>query len=216
MLVGPDPNSSHPIAGMPNMQFIKNTITRPNIIAGDYSYYFAKNGELFEDQVLYHFPEIGDRLLIGNFCAFGPGTLIIMNGAAHNMSGFSTYPFHLFEHGWEQYAPSREQLPLKGDTCIGNDVWVGLEATIMPGVTIGDGAIIAAKSVVTRNVSPYTIVGGNPAREIKKRFDDATIEELQQIQWWNWDITCINEHIDIITSADLAALRRIAVAAVGR
>ncbi|MBV8694549.1 MAG: CatB-related O-acetyltransferase [Chloroflexi bacterium] len=114
------------------------------------------------------------------------------------MGGFSTYPFNIFGHGWERFAPSKDDLPLKGDTVVGNDVWIGKDAVIMPGVTIGDGAIIGTRSVVTRDVHPYTIVGGNPARLIRKRFPDDIIDELLNIKWWGWDIETISANIDVI------------------
>ena len=129
-----------------------------------------------------------------------------MNGANHQMSGFSTYPFYIFGNGWEKATPKDNELPFKGDTVIGNDVWIGYEATIMPGVAIGDGAIIAAKSVVVSDVPAYSIVGGNPAKVIKRRFDKETIAELLKISWWNWEIAKITANIDRIVAADLDAL----------
>jgi virginiamycin A acetyltransferase len=189
------------------VQFIRNVITKPNIIAGEYSYYDSANGESFEDRVLYHYEILGDRLIIGKFCSIGPGVTFIMNGANHRMDG-STYPFNIFGNGWEAYTPALDQLPFKGDTIVGNDVWIGMEATIMPGVTIGDGAIVAAKSVVTKDVEPYMVVGGNPARKIKQRFSDHIIEELLRIRWWDWDIETIHRHIGAIVNGDVEALRR--------
>ena len=150
--------------------------------------YDSRNGESFEEQVLYHYEIFGDKLMVGKFCSIAPGVTFIMNGANHKMDGFSTYPFNIFGHGWEKFTPAIEELPFKGDTMIGNDVWIGMDATIMPGVTIGDGAIIAAKSVVVKDVQPYTIVGGNPAKEMKKRFSDDIIAELLDTKWWDWDL----------------------------
>lgn len=207
-MFGPNPRAKFPIEGNSKVQFISNVITRPNIIAGDYSYYNSANGELFEEQVLYHYEVLGDRLIIGKFCSIAPGVTFVMNGANHRMDG-STYPFNLFGHGWEQHMPTLEQLPLKGDTIIGNDVWIGMDAMIMPGVSIGDGAIIAAKAVVTKDVAPYTIVGGNPAKEIKKRFPDDIINQWLEIRWWDWEIELIHDHIDEIVSGDLEALRKL-------
>ncbi|ADF39638.1 virginiamycin A acetyltransferase [Priestia megaterium DSM 319] len=172
---GPDPTDKYPIKGNNVVQFIKNTITRSNIIVGDYSYYDARRGEPFEDQVLYHYEFFGDRLVIGKFCALAPGVTFIMNGANHRMDGFSAYPFNIFGHGWEKHTPTLDQLPFKGDTIIGNDVWIGMDTVIMPGVNIGEGAIVAAKSVITKDVEPYTIVGGNPAQKIKERFPEQII-----------------------------------------
>ena len=206
---GPNPNSKYPIEGNHVVQFIKNTITRPNIIVGDYSYYDARNGESFEDQVLYHYEFFGDRLIIGKFCAIAPGVTFIMNGANHRMDGFSTYPFNIFGHGWENYTPTLEQLPFKGDTIIGNDVWIGMDTVIMPGIKIGDGAIIAAKSVITNDVEPYTIVGGNPGKKIKNRFSEEIVTELLEIKWWDLDIEIISAHIDVIVNGDIENLRNL-------
>ncbi|OAJ72729.1 acetyltransferase [Brevibacillus sp. SKDU10] len=195
-MTGPNPNVKYPIEGYQGLQFIKHSISKPNIIAGDYSYYDCRNGE-FEDQVLHHYEIYGDQLIIGKFCSIASGVTFIMNGANHKMDGFSTYPFNIFGHGWEKFTPTIEELPFKGDTVVGNDVWIGMDACIMPGVKIGDGAIIAAKSVVTKDVQPYAIVGGNPSKELKKRFSDDTIAALLDVAWWEWDIEKISNHIDI-------------------
>lgn len=207
-MYGADPKDKHPMKGFPQICFIQNTVQNPNIIIGDYTYYDdPEDSENFERNVLYHFPFIGDRLIIGKFCAIATGVKFIMNGANHKMSGFSTYPFDIFGNGWEKVTPEPQELPYKGDTVIGNDVWLGYEAMIMPGVQIGDGAIIAAKSVVTSNVPPYTIVGGNPAKVIRQRFSEEVVRELLAIAWWNWDIEKITRNLEKIVSADLAALR---------
>lgn len=129
-----------------------------------------------------------------------------MNGANHQTSGFSTYPFYIFDNGWEKVTPEENELPFKGDTVVGNDVWLGYEAVIMPGVTIGDGAIIAAKSIVVKDIPPYSIVGGNPAKIIKQRFDGETIAALLEIAWWNWNIKKISANLKHITSANIDAL----------
>lgn len=205
---GPSPNRIYPIDENKSLQFIRPSLTKPNIIVGEYTYYDSKNGELFEDQVLYHYEVIGDRLIIGKFCSIGPGVTFIMNGANHRMDG-STYPFNIFGNGWEKYTPTLDMLPLKGDTVIGNDVWIGLDATIMPGVNVGDGAIIGAKSIVTKDVEPYTIVGGNPAKEIKKRFSESKIKELLKIKWWDLENEVILDNIDAILSLDVDVLKNI-------
>ena len=193
--------------GFPQICFIQNTVSNPNIIIGDYTYYDdPENSEDFERNVLYHFPFIGDRLIIGKFCALARGITFIMNGANHELNGFSTYPFQIFGSGWEKVAPQAGETPHKGDTVIGNDVWIGYEATIMPGVQVGDGAIIATKSVVVSNVSPYTIVGGNPARCIRQRFDDDVIRALLEVAWWNWGIEKITANLEKIVAADINAL----------
>ena len=204
----PDPNNPHPMEGFPQICFIKNTVLNPNIIIGDYTYYDdPEDSENFERNVLYHFPFIGDKLIIGKFCALSRGIKFIMNGANHKMSGFSTYPFEIFGKSWKRITPQPRDYPFKGDTVIGNDVWLGYEAIIMPGVTIGDGAIIAAKSVVTKDIQPYTIVGGNPARVIRQRFPDKIVETLLEIAWWNWNIEKITRNLEKIVSADIEALK---------
>ncbi|MBV6621403.1 MAG: Vat family streptogramin A O-acetyltransferase [Rivularia sp. (in: Bacteria)] len=207
-MYGANPNEKHPMEGFPQICFIKNTVTNPNIIIGDYTYYDdLEDSENFERNVLYHFPFIGDKLVIGKFCALATGVKFIMNGANHKISGFSTYPFQIFGNGWEKVTPQSDELPNKGDTVVGNDVWIGYEAVIMPGVEIGDGAIIASKSVVTKDVAPYTVVGGNPAKVIKKRFADDVIYTLLEIAWWNWDIEKITRNLEKIVSGDIEALK---------
>lgn len=205
---GPDPSSTHPMEGFPQVCFIKNTIKNPNIIIGDFTYYDDPEGpENFERNVLYHFPFIGDKLIIGKFCAIAKGVQFIMNGANHKLSGFSTYPFYIFGNGWEKAMPQAGELPYKGDTVIGNDVWIGYKALIMPGVNIGNGAIISSRSVVTSDVPAYTVVGGNPAKVIKKRFTDETIAILEELAWWNWSVEKITQNITAIMSSDIEALR---------
>jgi virginiamycin A acetyltransferase len=194
--------------GFPQICFIQNTVTNPNIIIGDYTYYDdPEDSEDFERNVLYHFPFIGDRLIIGKFCALARGIKFIMNGANHKLDGFSTYPFQIFGNGWEKIAPQTEGLPHKGDTVIGNDVWIGYEAVVMPGVQVGDGAVIAAKSVVVKDVLPYAIVGGNPAQCIRQRFEGDVIQALLEIAWWNWDVQKITRNLEKIVAADIEALR---------
>lgn len=206
---GPNPDDKAPMKGFPQVGYLKHYIISDHIVVGDYTYYDDPEGpERFESNVLYHFPFIGDKLVIGKFCAIAKDVKFIMNGANHKVSGFSTYPFFIFGNGWEKAAPEEGDLPYKGDTVIGNDVWIGYEATLMPGVKIGSGAIIASKSVVVEDVPAYSIVGGNPARVIKQRFDDATIDALLEIAWWDWSPETITDHLDAIVGGDLAALRR--------
>ena len=138
-------------------------------------------------------------LIIGKFCMIAPSVTFIMNGANHSMNGITSYPFSLFGNGWERIMPTMADLPIKGDTIIGNDVWIGMNVTIMPGVHIGDGAIIATNSTVTKDVAPYAIVGGNPAVVIRKRFSDPKIKELLEMQWWNWDIEKITDNLEYLT-----------------
>lgn len=207
---GPSPQTTHPMEGFPQVCFIRNTVTNPNIVIGEYTYYDdPDDSEEFERNVLYHFPFIGDRLIIGRFCAIARGTRFIMNGANHKLAGISTYPFQIFGNGWEKVMPKPGDLPYKGDTVIGNDVWIGYEALIMPGVTIGNGSIVSARSVVASDVPAYTIVGGNPARPIRQRFDDATVAKLQSIAWWDWPIERVTEHLDLIVAGDVEALGRV-------
>jgi virginiamycin A acetyltransferase len=205
---GPDPSNTHPMEGFPQVCFIKNTIKNPNIIVGDFTYYDdPEDSENFERNVLYHYPFIGDKLIIGKFCAIAKGVQFIMNGANHKLSGFSTFPFYIFGNGWENAMPQAGDLPYKGDTVIGNDVWIGFDALIMPGVKIGNGAIISSRSVVTSDVPAYTIVGGNPAKIIKKRFPDETIATLEKLAWWNWPVEKITKNITAIMSNDIEKLR---------
>ena len=204
---GPDPDNMHPKEGFRQICFIKNTINNPNIIVGDFTYYDdPEDSENFERNVLYHFPFIGDKLIIGKFCAIAKGVQFIMNGANHKISGFSTYPFYIFGNGWEKAMPQASDLPYKGDTEIGNDVWIGYGALIMPGVKVGNGAIISSRSVVTSDVPAYAIVGGNPAKVIKKRFTDETIETLENLAWWNWPVEKITQNIEAIMSNDIGVL----------
>ena len=193
--------------GFPQICFIQNTVSNPNIIIGDYTYYDdSEDSEDFERNVLYHFPFIGDRLIIGKFCALARGIKFIMNGANHKLDGFSTYPFQIFGNGWEKVTPQTGELPYKGDTVIGNDVWIGYEVVMMPGVQVGDGAIIAAKSVVVSDVPPYTIFGGNPAKCVRQRFDEDAIRALLEVAWWHWDIEKITRNLEKIVTADIEAL----------
>lgn len=204
---GPDPSDKHPMKGFPQVCFIRNTIENPNIVIGEYTYYDdPDDSENFERNVLYHFPFIGDKLIIGKFCAIARGVRFIMNGANHKLSGISTYPFQIFGGGWEKVMPELSELPYKGDTVIGNDVWIGYEALIMPGVRIGNGAIVSSRAVVTRDVPAYTIVGGNPAAPIRKRFSDDVIAKLEAIAWWDWPVEKITRHLNLIVGGDVDAL----------
>ena len=206
-MYGANPEEKHPLPEFPQICFIKNTVNNPKIIIGDYTYYDdPEDSENFERNVLYHYPFSQDKLIIGKFCALATGIKFIMNGANHKISGFSTYPFYIFGNGWEKVTPDDDEFPFKGDTVVGNDVWIGYESVIMPGVTIGDGAIVAAKSVVVDNVPPYCVVGGNPAKIIRQRFNNETIKALLEIAWWNWDIEKISANLTYITSAEIDAL----------
>ncbi|MDJ0695567.1 Vat family streptogramin A O-acetyltransferase [Mastigocoleus sp. MO_188.B34] len=209
-MYGADPTEKHPMKGFPQICFIKNTVSNPKIIIGDYTYYDdPEDSEKFERNVLYHYPFSEDKLIIGKFCALARGVKFIMNGANHKVSGFSTYPFQIFGNGWEKVTPQPHEYPFKGDTVVGNDVWIGYESVIMPGIKIGDGAIIAAKSVVVSDVPPYTVVGGNPAKVIKQRFNDEVIKMLLEIAWWNWNIEKISQNLEKIVAADIDALKSV-------
>ncbi|MDX2273283.1 MAG: Vat family streptogramin A O-acetyltransferase [Cyanobacteriota bacterium] len=204
----PDPDNPHPLAEFPQVCFIKNTVSNPNIIVGDYTYYDdPEDSENFERNVLYHFPFIGDKLIIGRFCALSREIKFIMNGANHKMSGFSTYPFEIFGQGWQQIQPQPHEYPFKGDTVVGHDVWIGYRSVIMPGVQIGSGAIIAANATVTKDIPPYTIVGGCPATAIRQRYPDSVVDALLAIAWWDWEIEKITRNLHHIVGGDLAALQ---------
>jgi virginiamycin A acetyltransferase len=206
-MTGPRPDDPHPMAGAKRVVYLKSFVTDPRIIVGDYTYYDDEREALsFQtENVRYHFgPE---RLVIGKFCAIAHRAKFIMSGANHQMTGFSTYPFHIFRQGWEAATPSPEQLPSRGDTVIGNDVWIGYDAAILAGVTVGDGAIIAARALVAKDVAPYTIVAGNPAEQRKERFPRDVAAELVKIAWWNWPADKITRNLGAITGANIEALR---------
>lgn len=206
---GPNPDLKHPIPMHKRVGFLKSLVQSPNIEVGEYTYYDDPDGpDLFEKKcVLHHYDFIGDKLIIGKFCAIAEGARFIMNGANHPLSGLSTYPFNIFGGGWEKgFDPETWRNEVRGNTVVGNDVWIGMEAIIMPGVSIGDGAIIAAKSVVTHDVQPYAIVGGNPAKLIKHRFDDRTIKRLLSVAWWDWPADKITRNVDAIRGGDIKAL----------
>lgn len=198
-MTGPNKDIKFPLKDYDRLCFLKNVVKNPNIIVGDYTYYDDfENVENFEKNVKYHFDFIGDKLKIGKFCMIASDVKFIMNGANHLTKALTTYPFAIFGNGWEN-AMENKTYPQKGDITIGNDVWIGYNATIMAGVTIGDGAIIATNSTVIQDVEPYSIVGGNPAKEIKKRFSDIEISKLLELKWWNWDIDKITKNIQNLT-----------------
>lgn len=180
--------------------FFKKYHKKTNVIIGDYTYYDDfEDVSNFEKNIKYHFDFIGDKLIIGKFCMIASDVTFIMNGGNHLTEATTAYPFAIFGGAWEN-AMDGKSYPTKGDTIIGNDLWIGYGATIMPGITIGDGAIIASKSVVTKDIEPYTIVGGNPAKLIKNRFSEETITKLLELQWWNWEIEKITKNLDFLTS----------------
>lgn len=197
--VQPNPNTLHPIAGYDNEIYVKPAITNPNIVVGDFTYIADSQ---FEQHVSHHYDFIGDKLIIGKFCQIAAGVEFIMNGANHQMNAVSTFPFYTLE-GWNMAPPAMEDLPIKGDTVIGNDVWIGQNSVILPGVHIGDGAIIGANSVVGSDIAPYTIVVGNPARKIRQRFDDELIALLLKLKWWDKPVEEIDALIPILTNSNL-------------
>jgi virginiamycin A acetyltransferase len=203
----PSPGAPYPLPNQTRLGYLRNHITRPNILVGDYTYYDDPAGmQEFERNVLYHFDFIGDRLIIGKFCSIATGVKFIMNGGNHRTDWLTNYPFPVFGGDWAAAMP--DHWPNKGDTVIGSDVWIGHGATLMPGVKIGDGAIIASEAVVTSNVESYAIVGGNPAKLIRPRFDAPTIDRLLRIRWWDWPIEKITANVKAICGGDVAALAR--------
>lgn len=199
----PDPACIYPISGNGSVTYVKPTIKNPNIVVGDFTYFSDTD---FESRVTHHYGFYGDKLIIGKFCQIAKGVEFIMNGANHQMNAASTYPFYLFE-GWNEQTPPLSELPNKGDTVIGNDVWIGQNATILAGVHIGDGAIVGCNSVVGSDVPPYTIAAGNPAKPIRKRFDDELIKLLLEFKWWDESIEVINKLIPILTCSDLEKVK---------
>ena len=199
----PNPNTIHPITGYDREIYVKPTIKNPNIIVGDFTYIADSE---FESHVTHHYDWNGDKLIIGKFCQIAAGVEFVMNGANHQMNAVSTFPFYTLE-GWNMNAPAMADMPLKGDTVIGNDVWIGQNAVILPGVCIGDGAIIGANSVVGSDVAPFTIVIGNPAKELRKRFDDELIELMLKFKWWEKSIDEIDGLIPVLTCSDLEKVK---------
>ncbi len=209
---GPDPALLHPLAAHPRVTFLGNLDLPPNVAVGAYSYYDDPAGpQAFLDNILYHFAFLGDRLVIGRFCAIATGVRFLMNGGNHRLDAPSTYPFLVFGGAWAAYDPAGK-FPNRGDTVIGNDVWLGYDATVLPGVTIGDGAVVAAGSVVSADVPPYAIVAGNPARVVRMRFSGTEIARLRAIAWWDWDAARITRHLGAISDGDVDRLEEAASA----
>jgi virginiamycin A acetyltransferase len=200
----------YPRPNDPETVYLNGVIKNPNIIVGDYTMYndFVSDPMQFEkNNVLYHYPVNNDRLIIGRFCSVACGARFIFTSANHTLRSLSTYPFPIFFEEWgldkKQVASAWDN---KGDIVIGNDVWIGYEAVILSGVHVGDGAIIGTRAVVTKDVPPYAVVGGIPAKEIKKRYDDDTIRKLQQIKWWDWPFDKIQRFLPNIMSGELDKL----------
>lgn len=201
--IKPNPNKVFPVPGFKTVTYVKPTITNPNIIVGDFTYF---SDVFFEKHVLHRYDYYQDKLIIGKFCQIAKGVNFVMNGVNHQMNAVTTFPFYILE-GWDQNVPPLSEMPQKGDTIIGNDVWIGENATILPGVHVGDGAIIGMNSVVGSDVPPYTIVAGNPARKIRQRFDNELIDLLLRLKWWDKDIEEINSLIPILTCSDLEKVK---------
>lgn len=199
----PNPGMIHPIAGYNNEVYVKPTIKNPNIIVGDFTYIADSE---FESHVTHLYSWNGDKLIIGKFCQIAAGVEFVMNGANHQMNAITTFPFYTLD-GWDMEPPAVSDMPLKGDTVIGNDVWIGQNAVILPGVRISDGAIIGANSVIGSDIDPYTIVAGNPAKPIRKRFDDEMIALLLKFRWWDKDIAEINSLIPLLTNSDIEKVK---------
>lgn len=211
-LPAPDPTVLHPVAGQDRVVFLQPLVRHPSVEVGEYTYYdHPERAEQFEtDAVLYAFgPE---RLVIGRFCAIAAGVRFLMGGANHADLGPSTYPFGIFGPPWDHTMDLVMSAPSRGDTVVGHDVWFGYEAIVLPGVSIGDGAVIAAASVVSADVPPYAIVAGNPARVVRRRYEDADVERLLRAAWWDWPIEAVTEHARTIMAGTPQELERIAAA----
>ncbi|MFG3258235.1 CatB-related O-acetyltransferase [Streptomyces sp. NPDC048172] len=211
--MAPDPNTVHPLPAHERVVFLKPLVSSPNISVGEYTYYDDPEGatEFEHRNVLYAYgPE---RLVIGRYCALAAGVRFLMAGAEHPTMGVSTYPFTMFGGRWaEETLDLVTSMPSRGDTVVGNDVWLGHRVTVMPGVRIGDGAIVAAGTVVTADVPPYTIVGGNPARAIRQRFSDADVARLLEIAWWDWPAERVTEHARTLMGGGPEEIARVAAA----
>lgn len=204
-------NKIYPRTGDKETVYLKSVVTDPSITVGDFTMYndFVNDPREFEkNNVLYHYPINHDKLKIGKFCSIACGAKFLFNSANHTVKSLSTYPFPIFFEEWGlDVKDITSAWDNKGDIVIGNDVWIGYEAVIMSGVTIGDGAIIGTRAVVTKDVPPYTIVGGVPAKQIRKRFPEKTISELLKLKWWDWTFKKISQNMEFIKNGDLKYLK---------
>ncbi len=207
-MFGPSPLEKRPMRAAPHVCFLKNIVKSPNIIAGDYTaVHLVDENDDFEKNVLYHYDFIGDKLIFGKFCGIARKAKFIMNGSHHILDGISTYPFQVFGNGWEKVMPPLSGLAVKGDTIVANDVWICYDSLIMPGIHIGNGAVVGARSVVTRDVPAYSIVAGNPARVVRMRYSKEEIALIESIAWWDWPPEKITKHLDVIVKRNLRALQ---------
>jgi virginiamycin A acetyltransferase len=200
----PDKNSLYPRKGDKTMVYLKACVKSPFIEVGDYSFYHDFDNPMdFEKKcVLYHYPYANnDRLKIGKFCSIANGAKFLFNGANHTLGSLSTYPFPVLGDEWDLQLPTSKAWDNKGDIVIGNDVWIGFEAVVMAGVTIGDGAIIGSRAVVTKNVEPYSIMGGVPAKLIRNRFPEEQVKKLLDLKWWDWSEEKIKQNLDKLTDS---------------
>lgn len=208
-MIIPDSNKIYPRKNDPQTVYLKNVVDNPNIQVGEYTFYhdFANDPRDFQrNNVLYHYPINNDKLVIGRFCSIACGAKFIMTSANHTLNSVSTYPFPIMYDEWGYQMDVTAAWDNRGDIVIGNDVWIGYEAVVLSGVTIGDGAIIGARAVVTKDVPPYTIVGGVPAKPIRPRFDAETIKALLALQWWRWPPEKIARNIPLIQAGDIQGL----------
>jgi virginiamycin A acetyltransferase len=207
----PDPSKVFPKPGEKDSVYLKNVITNPRIIVGEYTIHhdFKDPTDFETENVLYLKAENHDKLIIGKYCSIAFGTRFIMNGANHKLSSFATFPFPVVAEDWGLDMGREEAWDQEGDTVIGNDVWIGFESVIMPGIHVGDGAIVAARALVTDDVPPYTIVGGMPARKIKKRFGDDIINLLLELKWWDWDVQKVKENVLPLMNGDIKTLKKL-------
>lgn len=203
-----DPAHIHPRQGDHSICYLKNIVKNPAIVVGDFTiYHDFDSPEQFEKNVRYLYPINNDRLVIGKFCSIACGATFIMNGANHSLKSLTNYTFPIFRDEWGTDQKVTDAWDNKGDTVIGNDVWIGYQALIMPGVHIGDGAVVGSRTIVTKDVPPYTIVAGIPGRQIRKRFDESTIELLLASKWWDLPVEQIASIIPLLTSGNVEALR---------
>ncbi|MBN2525319.1 MAG: CatB-related O-acetyltransferase [Deltaproteobacteria bacterium] len=210
-IYGANPNLLYPCEKYDHICFIRNAVTHPGIVIGDYTYYsdlvhspadFEKNNVLYLDELCQ------DKLIIGKYCTIASGAKFLMNAGNHKMAAFTGYPFKIFNaNGWGSGERCVEDIHYKGNTIVGNDVWIGYESLVLPGSRIGDGAIIGARAVVSGTVPPYAIVAGNRATVIRNRFDDETIALLLKLKWWDWPPKKVVDHLDILTNCNVDTLR---------